>query len=122
MNHIKKQTKETPALNKDYILVNKYLYLTNNYVPENLENIPTSYARSGMKLVKTAKDKFVEMAEAASKDGYKVIAMSSYRSYDYQVDLYNNYVKSDGVLVYVQMFMMETYHIPVLNKVLHLIG
>ena len=91
------QTKETPALNKDYILVNKYLYLGNNYVPENLESIPTSYARSGMKLVKTAKDKFVEMAEVASKDGYKVIAMSSYRSYDYQVDLYNNYVKTDGV-------------------------
>ena len=91
------QTKETPALNKEYILVNKYLYLSNNYVPDNLESIPTSYARSGMKLVSSAKDKFVEMAKAAKDDGYNVIAMSSYRSYDYQVNLYNNYVKEDGV-------------------------
>lgn len=91
------QTKETPALNKEYILVNKYLYLSNNYVPDNLESIPTSYARSGMKLVSSAKDKFVKMAKAAKDDGYNVIAMSSYRSYDYQVNLYNNYVKEEGV-------------------------
>lgn len=91
------QTKETPELNKEHILVNKYLYLKSDYVPNNLENIPTSYARSGMKLVNVAKDKFIEMAKAAEKDGYKIIAMSSYRSYDYQVNLYNNYVKADGV-------------------------
>ena len=90
-------TKEASELNKDYILVNKYIYLSSSYVPDNLENIPTSYARSGMKLVSTAKNKFVEMAKKAKEDGYSIIAMSSYRSYDYQVDLYNRYVKEDGV-------------------------
>lgn len=90
-------TKKTPALNKDYILVNKYLYLDKDYVPDNLENIDEKYARSGMKLVSSAKDAFEQMAKSAKKDGYSVIAMSSYRSYDYQVDLYNRYVKSDGV-------------------------
>lgn len=90
-------TQETTYLNKDYILVNKYLYLSSDYVPENLEEIPTSYARSGMKLVSTANKNFIEMAKDAKNDGYPIIAMSSYRSYDYQVDLYNNYVKSDGV-------------------------
>lgn len=90
-------TKKTPVLNKDYILVNKYLYLTSDYIPNHLEDIPTEYARSGMKLVSSAKNSFVEMAKAAKKDGYPVIAMSSYRSYDYQVNLYNNYVKADGV-------------------------
>lgn len=90
-------TKETMALNKDYILVNKYLYLSSDYIPDNLEDIPTDYARSGMKLVKSAKNNFVEMAKVAKNDGYPVIAMSSYRSYDYQVNLYNNYVKKDGI-------------------------
>lgn len=83
-------------LNTNLILVNKYNYLTEDYVPENLENIQTTYARSGMQLVKEAKEAFEELSESAKKDGMNVIAMSSYRSYDYQVNLYNNYVAEDG--------------------------
>lgn len=90
-------TKKTPYLNKDYILVNKYLYLDSDYIPDNLESISTNYSRSGMKLVSSAKEAFETLAENALKDNIKVIAMSSYRSYEYQVDLYNRYVKSDGV-------------------------
>lgn len=90
-------TKKTPFLNQDHILVNKYLYLGSDYIPNNLETISTNYARSGMMLVSTAKEKFEEMAQDAKKENIKIIAMSSYRSYDYQVKLYNNYVKSDGV-------------------------
>lgn len=90
-------TRKTPLLNKETILVNKYYYLDEDYVPDNLESIPSDYSRSGMKLVDKAKEKFVEMAKQAKEDGYPVIAMSSYRSYKYQVDLYNKYVKSDGV-------------------------
>lgn len=90
-------TKKTPYLNKDYILVNKYLYLGSDYIPDNLESISTNYSRSGMKLVSSAKEAFETLAENALKDNIKVIAMSSYRSYEYQVDLYNRYVKSDGV-------------------------
>lgn len=90
-------TKKTPFLNRDYILVNKYLYLDENYVPEQLESISTQYSRSGMKLVHSAKDAFENMAKAALDDGMKIIAMSSYRGYDYQVNLYNRYVTSDGV-------------------------
>lgn len=90
-------TKETPYLNKEYILVNKYLHLNEDYVPEDLEDIDLEFARSGMKLVKTAKEKFLEMAKAAKNDNYTIIAMSSYRSYNYQVNLYNRYVSSDGV-------------------------
>ena len=50
-----------------------------------------------MKLVSNAKNSFEKLAEQAKKDGYPVIAMSSYRSYEYQVNLYNRYVASDGV-------------------------
>lgn len=90
-------TKETPFLNKEYILVNKYLSLGADYVPDNLEKIPTEYARSGMMLVNVAKEAFIKMAQKAKEDNHPVLAMSSYRSYDYQVNLYKRYVANDGV-------------------------
>jgi LAS superfamily LD-carboxypeptidase LdcB len=90
------KTCETPFLNKSYILVNKYYYLPDNYVPNNLEAINKSYAQSDAKLVNYAKDAYEAMAKDASNSDLKLIAMSSYRSYSYQVDLYNRYVKKDG--------------------------
>lgn len=89
-------TKPSKLLNSNLILVNKYNYLTEDYIPENLEEISIEYARSGMQLVSEAKETFETLSQEAKKDGMTIIAMSSYRSYDYQVNLYNNYVKSDG--------------------------
>ena len=89
-------TKPSENLNTNLILVNKYNYLTEDYIPNNLEAIDASYARSGMQLVSEAKDAFETLSKAAKEDGMNIIAMSSYRSYDYQVTLYNNYVETDG--------------------------
>ena len=88
----------TPAnnLNTTYILVNKYYYLEENYVPENLEEISKQYALSNMKLVKEAKEAFEEMAKEAKKEGLNIVAMSTYRDYTYQTNLYDKYVKQDG--------------------------
>ncbi len=87
------------ALNigKNTILVNKYYYLDKDYEPDNLEPISKVYALSGMKLVSEAKEAFEEMAKDASKEDLEIIAMSSYRSYDYQIDLYNRYKRQDGI-------------------------
>ena len=87
-----------PAKNKNTnkILVNKYYYLDEDYIPENLEKISTTYALSDMRMVKEAKEAFEEMAKAAKKEKLNIIAMSTYRSYEYQVDLYNRYKKQDG--------------------------
>lgn len=89
-------TKPTKNLNSNTILVNKYNYLTKDYIPNDLEEINTTYARLGMQLVKEAKEAFESLAEAAKKEQMTIIAMSSYRSYDYQVELYNKYVQTDG--------------------------
>ena len=83
-------------LNKEIILVNKYYYLDENYVPNNLEKINNQYALDNMKLVKEAKEAFEKLSKDASKENLNIIAMSSYRSYSYQIDLYNRYAKSDG--------------------------
>lgn len=88
--------KEAKNLNKINILVNKHNYLKENYVPNNLEQIDTKYALSNMSLVNTAKYAFENMSKEANKGNLKIIAMSTYRSYEYQVNLYNNYAKSDG--------------------------
>ena len=88
--------KPTINLNSKYILVNKYNYLNKDYVPNNLETISNQYALKNMQLVNYAKKAFEEMAKAAKKENLTIIAMSTYRSYEYQVNLYNNYVKTDG--------------------------
>lgn len=49
-----------------------------------------------MKLVKNAKTAFEKMSEDASKENLNIIAMSTYRSYNYQKKLYNKYVSIDG--------------------------
>ncbi len=87
---------EATNLNTNTILVNKFHFLKEDYVPKDLENISKSYALDGMKLVSYAKEAFEELAKAAKKEKMNIVAMSSYRSYDYQVDLYNRYVKTDG--------------------------
>lgn len=83
-------------LNTTKILVNKYYYVEENYVPKNLESVSNKYAVNGMKMVKEAKEAFEEMASAAEKENLKIIAMSTYRSYEYQVNLYNKYKAKDG--------------------------
>ena len=88
---------EATNLDRHYVLVNKYYYLDEDYVPDNLERISTRYALSGMKMVDYAKDAFENMAKAANKDGLKIVAMSTYRSYNYQVNLYNRYKRQDGI-------------------------
>ena len=87
---------ETINLNKINILVNKHNYLKEDYVPENLKILSSTYALSNMKMVEEAANAFESLSKDASKENYKIIAMSTYRSYEYQVDLYNKYVKSDG--------------------------
>ena len=82
--------------NTNLVLVNKYYYLDDNYVPDNLETISRKYALSNMRMVSEAKNAFEEMSKQAQKEKLNIIAMSTYRSYTYQVNLYNRYVKEDG--------------------------
>ena len=84
-------------LNTNYLFVNKFNYLDSNYIPNNLELLDNSYAKSGIYLVKEAKDNIEKLISDAKNDGMNIRVISAYRSYTYQENLYNNYVKSDGV-------------------------
>lgn len=73
-----------------YVLVNKYNYLSKNYIPENLVNL------GRIKLVKSSADAFTELVNSALKENLFIKGISGYRSYTYQDNLYNKYVKIDG--------------------------
>lgn len=47
-------------------------------------------------LRKEAKENFEKLSSDAKKIGYSIIAVSAYRDYDYQENLFNNYVKEKG--------------------------
>ena len=84
-------------LNTNYLLVNKFNYLDSSYIPNNLELLDNSYAKSGIYLVKEAKENIERLISDAKEDGMNIRVISAYRSYTYQENLYNNYVKNDGV-------------------------
>lgn len=79
------------------VIVNKYYKLSKDYEPDDLTKIDSKFASgSNQRLRKEAAIKFEEMAAEALKNGYKIYAGSTYRSYDYQLRLYNRYVAKDG--------------------------
>ena len=80
-------------------MVNKYYYLKDTYVPENLEALDTNYSKGGIYLVKEAKDAFISLVDTAKQEGYTIRAISAYRSFDYQKNLYQSYVNQDGATI-----------------------
>ena len=90
-------TKEADTSKGMYTLVNKYNYLTSDYVPEDLVRISYDYTTNDTSVVSIAYENFLKMVEGARKDGFELRAATCYRGYSFQRSLYNNYVNSDGV-------------------------
>lgn len=79
------------------MLVNKYYYLTEDYEPNDLVTLTAKYNKgTNSKMRKEAANAFMKMADAAMLDNIVIKNASGYRSYNYQVSLYDNYVKKDG--------------------------
>ena len=94
-NNSYKDINNTIPIGYDY-LVNKNYKLSSNYIPYDLEKISLEYSCENKYLRKKAKEKFEEMVQTAKKDGLTILAVSTYRSYEYQEKLYNNYIKDLG--------------------------
>ncbi len=81
------------------VLVNKYNRLPSNFRPYNLVSMDPNYTvRDGKQYLmeKTAYDSFARMADAARKEGVSIKAISTYRTEDYQKNLYNKKVRATG--------------------------
>ena len=83
-------------LNRSNILVNKYIYLPSDYIPNNLEIVDNKYTDGNKLLVSDARINFEEMAMDAKKEDLNIRIISAYRDYNYQKNLYDNYVLKDG--------------------------
>ena len=88
-------TKEATRKNQKDILVNKYHYVTKDYIPNNL--IPAKeYCKNGVLLNEEAYNAFTQMAKDALNENLHLRIISGYRDYAYQEKLYNNYLKNDS--------------------------
>ncbi len=88
---------ETDTSNYNLMLVNKYYYLTEDYEPDDLVTLTSKYnLGANSKLRKEAANAFMKMSDAATLDNISIKNASAYRSYQYQVNLYDRYVARDG--------------------------
>lgn len=87
-------TMETLYKNTNYILINKFYYVDKEYVPESLEEI-TICTKGSLYLVEEAKIQFEKMCQDVQKENLKIRAISAYRDYTYQLNLYNKYLVHD---------------------------
>lgn len=82
------------------VLVDKRHLLPDGYTPQNLVTLNTGRAyminRKDLALTKTAEQALQEMALAAKQDGVRLVVSSSYRSYTYQKNLFDRYVRESG--------------------------
>ena len=78
---------------KDTVLVNKYSAITKEYKPENLRMIDKNYwnGYDVQQAASVAADAFEQMAKDAEEEGLYILANSSYRSYEDQEKIYNDY-------------------------------
>lgn len=77
---------------RDLILVNKYYALSEDFSPTDLVSV-SPYGN--VKLSRNAAEAFIELCKQAKEDGYTIIGISGYRSYQTQKNLYNRYLQKD---------------------------
>lgn len=91
-NEFYTNTKKTDISKNELILVNKYNYLTSDYNPDDLKELSNVYSYGTNQMLRLdAYNAFIEMWNKATEDGYKLIVNSSYRSYEEQEKIYNDY-------------------------------
>lgn len=92
-NNFYKNIKVINNPNDTLVLVNKNNILPEDYIPNNLVLLSTSYSYENKYLVEEAKINFENLSRDAFTLGYKIIAVSTYRSFAYQKKLYEDYIK-----------------------------
>ncbi len=83
-------TETVSSYDDPLILVNKYNAVPEGYMPPDLGTY------DGQKLRKVAGEAFIRMRNAASSNGLKLMAVSGFRTVDYQRNLYNRYLSTDS--------------------------
>ena len=80
------------------LIANKTYALPQDFIPTNPDQ-PVNADRSSTCLDKTLMSAWNTMLKDATAKGLNIYIASGYRSYNYQVNVYNRYVRSDGAAV-----------------------
>ena len=84
-----------------FYLIDKKHTVSSDYVPKNLiplkKNELFDIDKNNLSLRPEAYEALKELAEAALKDGVKLTVSSTYRSYEYQKNLFDYWVSVDGL-------------------------
>lgn len=92
-------TTQTDISKKELMLVNKYHYLDASYTPDNLVTISQTYSWGNLgsqKATQETYDAFLNMWKDANEEGHYLMVSSSYRTYEKQELVYNDYKNSRG--------------------------
>ncbi len=90
---------KTDISKKELMLVNKYYYLEQDYEPENLVTIPQTYSYGELgsqKVTESTYDAFLNLWNASNEAGYYLMVNSSYRTYEKQQAVYDDYKNTGG--------------------------
>lgn len=79
------------------ILVNKHYALHEDYIPNDLKIMDKKYTKGERLLRKEAKEHIEKLIEDASHLKYQIKVTSAYRSFAYQQNLFDYYVKNKGL-------------------------
>lgn len=84
-----------------FFLIDKKHNVSENYVPQNLVHLEKNafydINKNNLNLRKEAYDALTALGKAAKADGVTLTVSSTYRSYDYQKNLFDYWVKVDGL-------------------------
>lgn len=90
-------TTPTDTSKDTLMLVNKYNYLNEDYVPDNLININSTYAYADNSARDDVFEAFKNMYTDALKEDIELIINSSYRNYTDQLDVWTARKKAYGI-------------------------
>ncbi len=96
-NQFYKNIKDIKKPYKLDTLVNKNNRLSKYYRPYDLTKINETYSNKNKYLRRDACRHFELLSKDAKNKGFRIIAVSTYRSYFYQKELFNHYVKTKGL-------------------------
>ena len=90
-------TKKTDISKNELMLTNKFYSLDNSYNSDNMVKISKQYSYgNNQMLTQETYNAFIKMFKAAKKEDLTLIINSSYRSYEDQEEIYNEYLDSRG--------------------------
>ncbi|MFA5602436.1 MAG: M15 family metallopeptidase [Bacilli bacterium] len=92
-----KEIKEIKDSSSILALVNKYNKLPSTYKPSNLQTISKNCSDSTFYLRKEANEAFTNLCSDSKSIGLSILVTSSYRDYNYQLNLYNYYLGIYGL-------------------------